>query len=361
MAINPCSSNVDSSTSPSSAMHALKATKAVYRLNADISSNGEASMDPTYSIKLPKLLQLSSFPQLSPLSKPFYSSVINDNTVKSSTASPRRRKSPPSPYSLPPECDNKDLNIESQHIPRPPNSFILFRQEYCKHYNRKGKRLTQNISESASALWKSLPSEDKKYWKQRADEEKVKHQEMYPGYKFRRQNCSNKEGDDSRRKERVTLASLSDAEIRNILSLDAKASPGAGTGDVHRQWSSDSRRIPSPASELSTLSVPNSLGLFSGTTELSPLYDAGQEVSSQSRSCLLPYFNRISSIIWFNTPNIQVRLHPPRCRIPGWPSGSLILLPFTATTQVLTSHSICLFIPQCRTTYCSSTVVPVNS
>ncbi|KAF8903388.1 hypothetical protein CPB85DRAFT_1438342 [Mucidula mucida] len=65
-------------------------------------------------------------------------------------------------------------------IPRPPNSFILFRQEYARLY-ADPKTL---VSKSAGEAWRALSDEDKQYY---TAVEKEKHAEKYPAYRFRPQ------------------------------------------------------------------------------------------------------------------------------------------------------------------------------
>ena len=89
------------------------------------------------------------------------------------------------------------------HIPRPRNAFILFRQhavgtnlvskgsavasEDDPEAYDKGKRkgpTQQNVSQAVGAIWRALPVHERAHWDQMAEEEKRRHREMYPDYKY---------------------------------------------------------------------------------------------------------------------------------------------------------------------------------
>ncbi|KAE8146008.1 putative HMG box protein [Aspergillus avenaceus] len=70
-------------------------------------------------------------------------------------------------------------------IPRPRNAFILYRQHY------QGAVVAQNpglanpdISKIIGEQWRRLPQETKDEWKALAEEEKARHQQQYPEYRY---------------------------------------------------------------------------------------------------------------------------------------------------------------------------------
>ncbi|KAL5343756.1 hypothetical protein BJX70DRAFT_393808 [Aspergillus crustosus] len=70
-------------------------------------------------------------------------------------------------------------------IPRPRNAFILYRQHY------QGAVVAQNpglanpdISKIIGEQWRKLPQVTKDEWKALAEEEKVRHQQQYPEYRY---------------------------------------------------------------------------------------------------------------------------------------------------------------------------------
>ncbi|KAI0741394.1 hypothetical protein C8Q80DRAFT_133603 [Daedaleopsis nitida] len=96
----------------------------------------------------------------------------------------------PSSSSSDPESNNTDpLDPElTPHIPRPPNSFMLFRAEWFKKYKdtHKDKRVVQRVhSKSAGADWAVAPPEVKQHYAHLAEQAARAHKERYPGYKYR--------------------------------------------------------------------------------------------------------------------------------------------------------------------------------
>ncbi|KAH9927467.1 high mobility group box domain-containing protein, partial [Epithele typhae] len=71
-------------------------------------------------------------------------------------------------------------------IPRPPNAFMLFRSEYWRQEKTKpqAERDHRQISCTAGELWKQLSPKEQAPFRLLADEEKAKHAERYPEYKY---------------------------------------------------------------------------------------------------------------------------------------------------------------------------------
>ncbi len=70
-----------------------------------------------------------------------------------------------------------------RHIPRPANSFMLFRKDYAaKHKGNKDKSIV--MSQTAGKVWRGLPQDEKDYWTARAVEVKDEHARQYPDYRF---------------------------------------------------------------------------------------------------------------------------------------------------------------------------------
>ncbi|KAG8993954.1 hypothetical protein FRB90_000567 [Tulasnella sp. 427] len=82
------------------------------------------------------------------------------------------------------------------HIPRPPNAFILFRTNFVAEAKlTKGTEADhRNISKIAGAVWRSLLPDEKLKWHNKALEEKEAHRKKYPNYRYtpvaRRENVS---------------------------------------------------------------------------------------------------------------------------------------------------------------------------
>ncbi|KAG8962142.1 hypothetical protein FRC03_004557 [Tulasnella sp. 419] len=72
------------------------------------------------------------------------------------------------------------------HVPRPPNSFILFRSDFVQSNKlTKGTENDhRNISKIIGAVWNSLPADEKAVWQRKAEDHKRRHLEIHPGYRY---------------------------------------------------------------------------------------------------------------------------------------------------------------------------------
>ncbi|KAK7416209.1 hypothetical protein QQZ08_012087 [Neonectria magnoliae] len=69
-------------------------------------------------------------------------------------------------------------------IPRPPNSWILYRTSKSQEVANQNPGITAaQISTVVSSMWKNEAPEVKAYWQGLAEEEERKHKAQHPGYK----------------------------------------------------------------------------------------------------------------------------------------------------------------------------------
>ncbi|KAF9555082.1 hypothetical protein CPC08DRAFT_598739, partial [Agrocybe pediades] len=73
------------------------------------------------------------------------------------------------------------------HIPRPPNAFILFRSSFIKSQQVSNKIETSHstLSKIIGLTWQSLSKEDRKVWHAKAKEALDEHKRKFPEYSFR--------------------------------------------------------------------------------------------------------------------------------------------------------------------------------
>ncbi|KAM9914505.1 hypothetical protein OXX69_000575 [Metschnikowia pulcherrima] len=73
------------------------------------------------------------------------------------------------------------------HIPRPRNAFILFRQKHHQSVLRESPKLKTNpeVSREIGNRWKKLSVEEREHWNALADEEKRNHAKKYPDYRYK--------------------------------------------------------------------------------------------------------------------------------------------------------------------------------
>ncbi|KAF9522448.1 hypothetical protein CPB83DRAFT_899630 [Crepidotus variabilis] len=89
------------------------------------------------------------------------------------TAAPRRQ----------PHSKKKPEN----HIPRPPNAFILFRSSFIKsqHVSTEVETNHSTLSKIIGITWQSLPDQERAIWHQKAKEALEEHKRRFPKYAFR--------------------------------------------------------------------------------------------------------------------------------------------------------------------------------
>ncbi|KAJ7509885.1 hypothetical protein B0H11DRAFT_1901250 [Mycena galericulata] len=112
---------------------------------------------------------------------------------RKTTASPPT-SSPHLPSSSPLLLDTSSPQPEPDKIPRPRNSFIIFRTEFARlHHNPRGTRprrtsiktLGRTVSREAGDAWRALPPHEKQKYQRLAELEKERHAILYPDYQYR--------------------------------------------------------------------------------------------------------------------------------------------------------------------------------
>ncbi|TFK62854.1 hypothetical protein BDN72DRAFT_902886 [Pluteus cervinus] len=73
------------------------------------------------------------------------------------------------------------------HIPRPPNAFILFRSSFIKsqHVSTEVETNHSTLSKIIGLTWQNLPEDERKVWHAKAKNALEDHKRKYPKYAFR--------------------------------------------------------------------------------------------------------------------------------------------------------------------------------
>ncbi|KAI8967169.1 high mobility group box domain-containing protein, partial [Mycotypha africana] len=81
----------------------------------------------------------------------------------------------------------KHRDQKKEHrIPRPPNSFLVFRQKMQKQIQEKYQGANQrDMSKIISQWWHALKPKDKQVYADEAKKLTLEHKQRYPNYKFR--------------------------------------------------------------------------------------------------------------------------------------------------------------------------------
>ncbi|KAM0260916.1 hypothetical protein ACHAQJ_002536 [Trichoderma viride] len=89
-----------------------------------------------------------------------------------------------------PRVDTKPASYnndrEANHVPRPRNSWILYRQFFSGEFIKTYPGITASeLSSLISAKWKNEPPHEKNFWNYLAEQEERNHKQKYPDYKYR--------------------------------------------------------------------------------------------------------------------------------------------------------------------------------
>lgn len=73
------------------------------------------------------------------------------------------------------------------HIPRPPNAFILFRSSFIKghHVSTEVETNHSTLSKIIGLTWKNLPNDERLFWHAKAKAALDEHKRKFPQYAFR--------------------------------------------------------------------------------------------------------------------------------------------------------------------------------
>ncbi|KAL7917741.1 MAT1-1-3 [Trichoderma austrokoningii] len=85
-------------------------------------------------------------------------------------------------------CDKTEPKVttEPNRIPRPRNSWILYRQYFSGEFIKIYPGITASeLSTLIASKWKDEPAHEKNYWRCLAEQEERNHKKKYPDYKFR--------------------------------------------------------------------------------------------------------------------------------------------------------------------------------
>ncbi|KAI5836659.1 uncharacterized protein SCHCODRAFT_02522080 [Schizophyllum commune H4-8] len=101
-------------------------------------------------------------------------------------------------YKPPTRSNSHSRRRGGDHIPRPPNAFMVFRSKYWEEQKANpSERNHRQVSRDAGRAWRELPDESRDYYRQLADRVKADHKRMYPGYKYNPEH--RKKGDAAKR------------------------------------------------------------------------------------------------------------------------------------------------------------------
>lgn len=133
------------------------------------------------------------------------------------------------------------------HIPRPPNAFILFRNNFTRENQRGGPKIRRrpgsaplepSLSKRAGNAWGAMSEAEQTPWKEMADAAKLEHKRLYPDYRY--QPNKGRSGAGGRRAKedatgssqfkRAVMTRMSRRIVSSVSSASSPVSPSfAGT------------------------------------------------------------------------------------------------------------------------------------
>ncbi|TFY65830.1 hypothetical protein EVG20_g5262 [Dentipellis fragilis] len=92
------------------------------------------------------------------------------------------------------------------HIPRPPNAFILFRSSFIKsqHVSTEVETNHSTLSKIIGLTWQNMPHEERQFWHTKAKVAQAEHKRKWPDYSFRPHHVKGK-GPEKRKVREVGI------------------------------------------------------------------------------------------------------------------------------------------------------------
>lgn len=133
--------------------------------------------DPVESISAPQ--QIAFAPAVTPGTFIEESSVENAEPAPSLFPSTLEGSGPKRPGHGKKKADD--------HIPRPPNAFILFRSSFIKsrHVSTEVETNHSTLSKIIGLTWQNMPHEERQFWHSKAKVAQAEHKRKFPDYAFR--------------------------------------------------------------------------------------------------------------------------------------------------------------------------------
>ena len=91
------------------------------------------------------------------------------------------------------------------HIPRPPNAFILFRSSFIKsrHVSTEVETNHSTLSKIIGLTWQNMPHEERQFWHSKAKMAQAEHKRKFPDYAFRPSHVKAKGATEKRKVREV--------------------------------------------------------------------------------------------------------------------------------------------------------------
>ena len=144
--------------------------------------------DPVESIAAPQHQQIAFAPAVTP------GTFTDELSVGSAEPSPSLF--PSNLDGAGPKKPGHGKKKADDHIPRPPNAFILFRSSFIKsrHVSTEVETNHSTLSKIIGLTWQNMPHEERQFWHSKAKIAQAEHKRKFPDYAFRPSHVKAKGG-----------------------------------------------------------------------------------------------------------------------------------------------------------------------
>ncbi|KAJ8079343.1 hypothetical protein PM082_021845 [Marasmius tenuissimus] len=161
--------------------------------------------------------------------------------------------------------EKTNLDENGNHIPRPPNMFILFRKIWCKDPEMKRKYPdNKQMSKVLGEKWRALSPEERKWYKDEAARLKKEHKEKYPNWVFKptkpvngKKRKNSEDDDEVEEIESPAASSIEQPKPKRVMKEQSTSSVGPlqdyeSVMDIPAMPQPSTSRLPQPNAVLPT-------------------------------------------------------------------------------------------------------------
>lgn len=195
------------------------------------------------------------------------------------------------------------------HIPRPPNAFILFRSMFIKsrHVSTEVETNHSTLSKIIGMTWQNLPDEERQKWHTKAKHAQDEHKRQFPQYSFRPIHNKAKNGE---RKKIREVGPKDQKRCEKIAELLVSGTKGQALEAAIHEF--DKTHVPEIITRFDTPITANS---FSPTSDSTAEREPTPEVSSNRNASTLRDRTKFSpprpSIMIPSSPKRETHEAPP--------------------------------------------------
>src|SRR6266403_497573 len=145
--------------------------------------------DPVETLAVPQPQQIAFAPAVTP-------GTFTEEPSSIGSAEPSPSLFPSTLDGAGPKKPGHGKKKADDHIPRPPNAFILFRSSFIKsrHVSTEVETNHSTLSKIIGLTWQNMPHEERQFWHSKAKVAQAEHKRKFPDYAFRPSHVKSKGG-----------------------------------------------------------------------------------------------------------------------------------------------------------------------